>query len=148
MTSQQSLILKLQLHYDLQQAQANWREIPDQYPAMPSASGRNQPQLANQIQPGIMSPPFQTGSDAAKYAPMQGSGEGGEGSMTRSTSGMWQPLDPSQRRMLSRGLSGESAVPEPGDWDPLYRSAAPILFLQIVAQLTASSTDQDIVYFF
>ena len=107
-------------------AQPNWRDNPDQFPAMPGNSGRSQPQLGNQIQPGIMSPPFQSGSEMGKFAQIQGSGEGGEGSMTRSTSGMWQPLDPSQRRGLSRGLSGESAVPEPGDWDPLYRSAAHI----------------------
>ena len=99
----------------------------DQYSAVPSSNSRSQAQLANQVQPGTVSPPYQPSSEMGRLASLQGSGEGGEGSMMRSASGMWQPLDPGQRRMLSRGLSGESAVPEPGDWDPLYRLATPCI---------------------
>lgn len=72
-------------------------------------------------QPGRLHPPFPLGSDPGATNPAQGFREGGGNSLQQGQPGMWQPIDPSQRRALARGLSGESAVPEPGDWDPNFR---------------------------
>lgn len=114
----------------LLQAQPAWRDTQDAYSAyqhLSLGSGANitgQSQLMGHVQPGRANPPFPLSQDLGGAGLAHGSREGGGNSLGHSNpSGMWQPLDPSQRRGLTRGLSGESAVPEPGDWDPLYRSA-------------------------
>ena len=114
-------------HFPVDSGSASLADTSDHYAAnaampMGGSGYQAQPNIAGQAQAGLVAPPFQPGMDMGDlHTGVPGVGDAGVSSMLRSNSGMWQPMETSQRRGLSRGLSGESAVPDPGEWDPLYR---------------------------